>query len=54
MIDRVKARMASWALKPLNLHGILVMVKSVIEAMPMYLVSVLVVPKLVLKEIISL
>ena len=54
LVDRVKARLSSWAIKPLNLLGRLVMVKSVIQAMPMYLLPVLLAPKLVLKELRSL
>ena len=30
LVDKVKARLSSWAIKPLNLLGILVMVKLVI------------------------
>ena len=54
LVDRVKARLTSWAIKPLNLPGRLVMVKSVIQAMPMYLLSVLSTPKSVLKDIRSI
>ena len=54
VLDMVKARWVSWVLKPLNLSGRLVMVKSVLQAMPMYLFSVLSAPKSVLKEIRSI
>ena len=50
-MDRIKAILASWTLKPMNLPGRLVMVKSVLQAMPMYLFSVLSAPKSVLWEI---
>ena len=54
LLDRVKARLVSWVLKPLNLPGRLVMVKLVLQVMPMYLFSVLFAPKSVLKEIRSI
>ena len=54
LVDRIKSRQSSWVIKPLNLSGRLVLVKSVIQAMPMYLLLVLSTPKLVLKEIRNL
>ena len=54
LVDRIKSRLSSWAIKPLNLPGRLVLVKLVIEAMPMYLLSVPSSPKSVLKEIRNL
>ena len=41
LVHRVKARLSRWEIKPLNLPERLVMVQSVIQAMPMYLLSVL-------------
>ena len=54
LIDRVKARVASWDPKPLNLSRRLVMVKFIIQSIPMYLLSVSSAPTSVLKKIRSL
>ena len=54
LLNRIKARLASWTLKPLNLPSRLVLVKSVLQAMPVYIFSILLAPKSILREIQSI
>ena len=51
ILDIMKQRLSSWVLRPLNLHSRLVLLKSVLQAMPIYLFSVFSAPKSVLCEI---
>ena len=51
LIDRIKGKLSSWVLKPLNLPSRLVLVKSVLQAMSVYLFFVLSAPKTIIKEI---
>ena len=51
LIDRMKQKLSSWTLRPLNLPSRLVLIKSVLQAMPIYLFSVLSALKSVLREI---
>ena len=51
LIDRIKQKLSSWTLRPLNLPSRLVLIKSVLQVMPIYLFSVLSAPKSVLHEI---
>lgn len=51
LLDRLRRRLASWTLKPLNLPSRLILVKHVLQAMPVYLFSLLSAPKSVLKDI---
>lgn len=50
----MKQRLSSWVIKPLNLPSRLVLLKFVLQEMPIYLFSILLAPKFVLHEIKSL
>ena len=54
LLGRMKHRISSWVLRPLNLPSKLVLVKEVLQAMLVYLFSVLSAPKSILREIRSL
>ena len=54
LLDSLKKWLTSWTLRPLNLVSILVLVKSILQAMLTYLFSTLVAPKSMLKEIRNL
>ena len=54
LLDRIKARLASWTLKPMNFPSRLVLVKSVLQAMLVYLFFVLSTPKSILQGIQSI
>jgi len=49
-VDRIRRRLASWTLRPLNFPSKLIMVNHVLQAMSVYLFSLLSTPKEVLKE----
>eukprot|EP00253_Pinus_taeda_P032481 PITA_32481 len=51
LLERLETRLTSWTRKSLNMASRLVLIKAVLQAMPLYLFSILAVPKLVLKEI---
>lgn len=51
LIDRAKARLAGWKGKLMNLAGRRVLVRSVLSALPTFAMTVLKVPKKILKEI---
>ena len=51
LLDRMKQKISSWVLRPLNLPSRLILVKSIMQAMPTYLFSILAAPKSILKEI---
>ena len=51
LLDRMKKKLINWTLRPLNLPSRLVLLKSVLQAMPIYLFSVLCAPKSILHEI---
>ena len=54
LLDQMKHRLSSWVLRPLYLPSWLVLVKAVLQAMPIYLFLILSAPKSVLHEIKSL
>ena len=54
LLDSIKAILASWTLKALNFPSRLVLVKSVLQAMLVYLFFVLSTPKSILQGIQSI
>ena len=54
LLDRMKEKLSSWVFQPLNLPNKLILVKIVMQVMPIYLFSILSDPKSILKEIRSL
>ena len=51
LLDRMKQKLSSWVLHPLNFPSRLILVKSIMQAMHTYLFSILDSPKSILKEI---
>ena len=51
LLDRMKKKIVNSTLRPLKLPSMLVLLKSVLQAMPIYLFSVLSAPKSILHEI---
>ena len=51
LLDKMKQKLSSSVFRPLNFPNRLILVKTVIQAMPIYLFSVLLAPKSILKEI---
>ena len=51
LLDKLKKNISQWTFRALNLSSRLILVKSVLQVMPLYLFSVLATPKLVLKQI---
>lgn len=51
LLEKLEARLSSWTHRPLNMARHLVLIKAVMQSMPLYLFSILVAPKWVLKEI---
>ena len=51
LLTKLELRLSQWTLHMLNLAGCLVLIKFVLQAMPLYLFSVLTAPKWVLKHI---
>ena len=51
LLDRLKQRLSSWVLHTLNFPSRLILVKSILQAMPTYLFSILTTPKVILKQI---
>eukprot|EP00253_Pinus_taeda_P006105 PITA_06105 len=54
LLDKLDSKLSSWTFRALNLAGRLVLIKSVLQAMPLYLFSILAAPKGVLKAIRNL
>eukprot|EP00253_Pinus_taeda_P009559 PITA_09559 len=54
LLDKLEARLSSWTFRSLNIAGRLILIKSVLQAMPLYLFSILAAPKWVLKAIRNL
>ena len=54
LLDKMKQKLSSRVLQPLNFPSRLILVKTIMQAMPIYLFSVLSAPKSVLHEIRSL
>lgn len=51
LLEKLEAPLSSWTYRALNMGSRLVLIKVVLQSMPLYLFSVLVVPKWVLKKI---
>ena len=51
LLDKINKKLSLWTFKALNFPGRLILVKSVLRAMPMYLFSVLVALKSIIKQI---
>ena len=54
LLDKLEARLSSWTFRTLNIAGRLVLIKSVLQAMPLYLFSILAAPKWILNKIKAL
>lgn len=54
LIDQLETRLSSWTFRSLNISSRLILIKSILQAMPLYLFSILVAPKWVLKNIHNL
>ena len=54
LMDRFKSRLSRWILHPLNLPSRMVLVKFVLQAMPIYLFFVSFAPKSIIKDIKSI
>eukprot|EP00253_Pinus_taeda_P013020 PITA_13020 len=54
LLDKLEARLSSWTYRSLNIASRLILIKSVLQAMPLYLFSILAAPKWVLKAIRNL
>lgn len=54
LLEKLEARLSSWTFCSLNLASRLILVKAVLQSMPLYLFSILAAPKWVLKQIKSL
>ena len=51
LLDRMRRKLENWAFRPHNMASRVVLVKIVLQAMPIYLFSTLSAPKLVLKQV---
>jgi len=54
LLDKLEARLSSWTYRSLNIASRLIMIKFVLQTMPLYLFSILAAPKWVLKGIRNL
>eukprot|EP00253_Pinus_taeda_P025961 PITA_25961 len=54
LLDKLEAKLSSWTYRSLNIASRLIMIKSVLQAMPLDLFSILATPKWVLKAIRNL
>eukprot|EP00253_Pinus_taeda_P016597 PITA_16597 len=54
LLDKLEARLSSWTFRSLNIASRIIMIKSVLQTMPLYLFSILAAPKWVLKAIRNL
>eukprot|EP00253_Pinus_taeda_P032484 PITA_32484 len=54
LLDKLEARLSSWTYRSLNTASRLILIKSVLQAVPLYLFSILAAPKWVLKAIRNL
>ena len=54
LLDRFKSRLSRWILHPLNIPSRMVLVKFVLQAMPIYLFFVSFSPKSIIKDIRSI
>jgi len=51
LLEKLEAHLSSWTYRALNMANCLVLIKAVLQSVPLYLFSVLAAPKWVLKEI---
>ena len=51
LLEKLEAHLSSWTYRALNMANCLVLIKAVLQSMPLYLFSLLVMPKWVLKKI---
>ena len=51
MLEKINKKLSLWTFRALNFPSRLILVKSVLQAMPMYLFSVLAAPKSIIKQI---
>ena len=51
LVDKVKKHLSNWTLKSLNPPSHLVLVKSVLQALPTYMFSTMLVPKYILRDL---
>jgi len=54
LLDKLESKLSLWTFRALNMASRLVLIKSVLQAMPLYLFSLLAAPKWVLKSIRNL
>ena len=54
LLDRMRRNLTNWALRPLNLARRVTLIKAVLQAMLIYLFSIMATPKVVLKELRSI
>eukprot|EP00253_Pinus_taeda_P019493 PITA_19493 len=54
LLDKLESRLSSWTFRSLNIAGRLILIKSILQAMPLYLFSILAAPKWALKAIRNL
>eukprot|EP00253_Pinus_taeda_P019947 PITA_19947 len=51
LLEKLEAKLSSWTHRSLNMASRLVLIKAILQAMPLYLFSILAAPKWVLKEL---
>eukprot|EP00253_Pinus_taeda_P022503 PITA_22503 len=51
LLEKLEAKLSSWTHRSLNMASRLVLIKAILQAMPLYLFSILLAPKWVLKEL---
>eukprot|EP00253_Pinus_taeda_P015289 PITA_15289 len=51
LLEKLEAKLCSWTRRSLNMASRLVLIKAILQAMPLYLFSILSAPKWVLKEL---
>jgi len=54
LLDKLEAKLSSWMYRSLNMASKIILIKSVLQAMPLYLFSIITAPKWVLKQIHNL
>jgi len=54
LLEKLEARLSSWTYRAFNMASHLILVKAVLQSMPLYLFFVLAEPKWVLKKIKNL
>jgi len=54
LLEKLEARLSLWTHRALNMASRLILIKAVLNSMPLYLFSILAAPKWVLKEIKNL